>query len=69
MYNVTCGCGLCVKPARAHIIRNFLSVMKMNWPGVVVTVFLVAVLVVGTSGVKIVEEDVTGQDLEGKRDF
>ena len=68
MYNVTCGCGLCVKPARAHIIRNFLSVMKMNWPGVVVTVFLV-VVVVGARGVRIVDEDVTGQDLEGKRDF
>ena len=42
--------------------------MKMNWPGVVVTVFLV-VVVVGARGVRIVEEDVTGQDLEGKRDF
>jgi hypothetical protein len=40
----------------------------MIWPGVVVTVALV-VVVVGTRGVKIVEEDVTGQDLEEKRDF
>ena len=46
------------------MILIFLSVVRMNWPGVVVTIFLVVVL--GASGVKIVEEDVTGQDLEGK---
>ena len=60
----------CVKPARARMIRNFLSVVKMNWPGVVVTAVLVVVVVAGgASGLKILEEDVTGQDLEGKRDF
>ena len=49
------------------MIRIFLSVVRMKWPGVVVTVFLV--VVVGASGVKIVEEDVTGQELEGKSYF
>ena len=52
------------------MIRSFLSVVRMNWPGVVVTVVLVLVVVAGGArGVKILEEDVTGQDLEGKRDF
>ena len=51
------------------MIRNFLSVVKMNWPGVVVTAVLVVVVAGGASGLKILEEDVTGQDLEGKRDF
>ena len=68
MYNMVCGCGICVKPALARMIRTFLSVLKMNWPDVVVTVVLV-VVVFGASGLKIMEEDMTGKDLEGKRYF
>ena len=41
----------------------------MNWPTVVGTAVFVVVVGGGASGVRIVEEDVTGQDLEGKRDF
>ena len=42
----------------------------MKWPDVVVTIVVVVVVAfVGASGVKIVEEDVTGQYLEGKSEF
>ena len=54
--------------ARADRLRSFLSVVKMTFPRVDISarIVIAVIVIIGASGVEIVDDEINGESLEGK---